>query len=254
MFVPSSRLEVDVGNTRIKWRYGNAGHWCARGVLVSDELLALTPLAIQYQVEIVAIASVANLDLLGQLEQDLAQCGISFWRAQTQQEAAGVRNAYQQWQRLGVDRWLALLAAKRAYPQRDVAILQAGSAVTLDLLRQDGAHLGGYIFPGRQMRRRALLGNTHQIHMLQDRQPELMPGVVTEACVLNAEMVLELGMLNQVEQVLLQQLSNPLWIFAGGDGQSLLEFYRQQRQPRLETSWHDELVLDGLMVQWGEEQ
>ena len=47
-----------------------------------------------------------------------------------------------------VDRWLALLAAAELCAG-DCMIIDAGSAITLDLLRADGRHLGGAILPGR---------------------------------------------------------------------------------------------------------
>jgi len=59
----------------------------------------------------------------------------------------GVINAYQSAQGLGVDRWLCLLAADNLVA-RDAMIVDAGSAITVDLLRSDGQHLGGAILPG----------------------------------------------------------------------------------------------------------
>jgi type III pantothenate kinase len=59
----------------------------------------------------------------------------------------GVTNAYEQPERLGVDRWLALIGAL-SLVDGDCIVIDAGSAITLDLLRADGRHLGGAILPG----------------------------------------------------------------------------------------------------------
>jgi type III pantothenate kinase len=63
----------------------------------------------------------------------------------------GVRNGYRQPQQLGVDRWLAMLAAfhlpQRAVDQ-SVCVIDCGTALTLDVLDANGQHLGGYIAPG----------------------------------------------------------------------------------------------------------
>ena len=48
---------------------------------------------------------------------------------------------------LGVDRWLACLAAHRTY-QQDVLVIDAGTAITIDIVTSNGIHLGGYIIPG----------------------------------------------------------------------------------------------------------
>ena len=50
---------------------------------------------------------------------------------------------------LGVDRWLAILAAAfKLYPQKNVLIIDAGTATTVDLLAKSGVHQGGWILPG----------------------------------------------------------------------------------------------------------
>lgn len=49
---------------------------------------------------------------------------------------------------LGVDRYCALLAARVRDPGQPVVLVDAGTAVTVDVLRDDGVHLGGYILPG----------------------------------------------------------------------------------------------------------
>lgn len=93
-------------------------------------------------------ASVLDSERQAQLEQVLAQCfedGVT--RLTTEAEALGVVNGYRQPQQLGVDRWLALLAAAELV-DGDCMIIDAGSAITVDLLRGDGRHLGGAILPG----------------------------------------------------------------------------------------------------------
>lgn len=68
-------------------------------------------------------------------------------RFSSQPEAFGVTNAYHEPGRLGADRWMALLGAA-ALSDGNRMIIDAGSAITLDLLRADGQHLGGAILPG----------------------------------------------------------------------------------------------------------
>ena len=68
-------------------------------------------------------------------------------RCRAQRNAFGVQSGYEDFAQLGDDRWMSLLAA-RALGDRDCVIIDAGSALTLDLLRADGQHLGGAILPG----------------------------------------------------------------------------------------------------------
>jgi type III pantothenate kinase len=94
------------------------------------------------------LASVLDTTRQAELEQCLAQrFEFAVTRFVSVAKALGVTNGYQQPERLGVDRWMTLLAAREMLPG-DCVIIDAGSAITLDLLRADGQHLGGAILPG----------------------------------------------------------------------------------------------------------
>ena len=75
--------------------------------------------------------------------------------AQTRPGFAGVRIAYAHPQRLGVDRFLCLLAA-HAQLAGPSLIVGVGTALTIDLLDADGRHHGGRIAPSPALMRQAL--------------------------------------------------------------------------------------------------
>lgn len=77
--------------------------------------------------------------------------------------ACGVRSAYAEPQRLGVDRFAAMLAAF-ADGLAPCVIAGCGTALTLDALTADGRHLGGLIAPGPPLMQQAVLGATAQVH------------------------------------------------------------------------------------------
>ncbi len=94
------------------------------------------------------LASVLDTTRQAELEQCLAQrFETAVTRFVSVAKALGVTNGYRQPERLGVDRWMALLAAREML-SGDCVVIDAGSAITLDLLRADGQHLGGAILPG----------------------------------------------------------------------------------------------------------
>ncbi len=76
-----------------------------------------------------------------------ARFGAAVTRFRSEPRGGGVINGYRQPERLGVDRWLALIGAA-GLVDGDCVVIDAGSAITLDLLRGDGQHLGGAILPG----------------------------------------------------------------------------------------------------------
>ena len=82
--------------------------------------------------------------------------------ARTQAALAGVRIAYPDPARMGVDRFLALLAARRrgADPWLVVGV---GTAITVDLLDGFGQHRGGRIAPSPRLMRDALQAAAAQL-------------------------------------------------------------------------------------------
>jgi type III pantothenate kinase len=75
--------------------------------------------------------------------------------ARTQARFGGVEIAYAQPARLGVDRFLALVAAHARAPGPQL-IVGVGTALTVDLLDAQGRHQGGRIAPSPQLMRQAL--------------------------------------------------------------------------------------------------
>ena len=83
---------------------------------------------------------------------------------------------------MGVDRWLAMLAAN-VHNEGALCVIDAGTAVTVDLVSAEGAHEGGYILPGADLMRRALSSETDRIQVGALETPRIGPGNTTKACV-----------------------------------------------------------------------
>ena len=75
--------------------------------------------------------------------------------ARTQRALAGVRIAYAEPRRLGVDRFLGLLAT-HAEGEGAALLVGVGTAITVDLLDATGVHRGGRIAPSPTLMREAL--------------------------------------------------------------------------------------------------
>ncbi len=101
------------------------------------------------------LASVAGSELTAAVAEALASHGNPATRARTRPECAGVRIAYAEPSRLGVDRFLGLLAAHARAPDPWL-VVSAGSALTVDLIDASGQHRGGVIAPSPEHMRAAL--------------------------------------------------------------------------------------------------
>lgn len=78
------------------------------------------------------------------------------------------KNQYSTPQTLGYDRIAAAAGAYTIFPGSNVLIIDAGTAITIDLLTKDGVFLGGNISPGATMRAKAM-------HAFTKRLPEVAP-------------------------------------------------------------------------------
>jgi len=235
-------LEIDLGNTRIKWRLRTESGRLAGGSLNEESLDDLARHFAQqaWRPRRIWIASVrsqsANADLAAQCYR-LWQLSPGF--AQTQSRTGDLRNAYSDHRQMGVDRWLALLAAHRAY-RGPVLVVQAGTAITVDLLAPGGRHLGGYIGPGWQLMRQALAEQTAQVR-LPEQAPSwgTDPGRSTSEAVKAALAAMGKGLVDQGWLVLSREAGEPGVVVGGGDGEGLATMLSHA------TYW-PELVLDGL--------
>ncbi|MCF7983589.1 MAG: type III pantothenate kinase [Thiohalocapsa sp.] len=168
------KLLVDIGNTSIKWAtwdstrpdgdaagplgdMGSAKHF---GALPIDLLAAWDSLDNINGIVAARVGPAAVLNAVAKVADASWQCGVT--EVQTAAEAQGIRIAYAEPARLGVDRFLALIGAhtNAALPNGPKLIIDAGTAVTYDLLGADGRHLGGLILPGVQLMRDSLLTGT----------------------------------------------------------------------------------------------
>ena len=149
---------LDLGNTRAKWRRSDAPAGSAHALahaeprFLDDLAAALGPAAPGARAW---LASVADPVLAEAVSSRLADSGYDVLRVRTRPEALGVRIAYAEPARLGVDRFLALLAA-HARDDGPWLLVSVGSALTVDLLGVDGMHAGGLIAPSPAHMRQAL--------------------------------------------------------------------------------------------------
>ena len=163
------KLLLDVGNSRIKWAWLDARGDLHGGVpcLHAQESVADLLERIDGAADAPAavyVSHVGSAALRKTIETSIkARWGeVEVHWLQAQAQACGVRCAYVEPGRLGADRWAALIAARVRWTGV-VAILDFGTAITLDGLTADGTHAGGLIAPGYYLMLQALQGNTGKL-------------------------------------------------------------------------------------------
>ncbi|UVE17360.1 pantothenate kinase [Pseudomonas sp. LS44] len=159
-------LELDCGNSFIKWRvlYAQGAGCMVAGVVdsVVDLASALNGVA-GLKLDHARLVSVRSDAETAELIDFLTRSfPVEVQSAEPATVLAGVQNGYYEFERLGLDRWLAILGA---YHEADGAclVLDLGTAVTSDFVSAAGEHLGGFICPGMPLLRNQLRTHTRRI-------------------------------------------------------------------------------------------
>jgi type III pantothenate kinase len=161
------KLLIDLGNTRLKCALWDSGELRFIGALAHAGNDAQIDFATLWKnvdhVSSVLVASVAGAALGNHVARNvLERFGVQARFVLSPASACGVRNAYAQPERLGIDRFLGLIAL-HAVETGPCVLASCGTALTLDAIAADGAHLGGLIAPSPALMRDALTGATARL-------------------------------------------------------------------------------------------
>ena len=238
-------LLVDIGNTRLKWILADHDQliYNSRDFLVYqvDSLSqSLWPIWVNLPRPCrLVVASVAEETLQIELITLAKQLWptITIVKPQVTGYAFGVINAYQVPEKLGVDRWLALLAAQHFYPGIS-CIIDCGSAITVDVVTELGEHLGGLICPGVQMMKKTLAHNISALNV-ETSQAELKFANNTGDALANGALYAAVGL---IEAVIARLPNSTQIILTGGDARFLADVLRSG------SVVDDNLVFKGLSL------
>jgi type III pantothenate kinase len=78
-----------------------------------------------------------------------------------------IANLYETPETLGKDRLAAAVGANELFPDQNILIIDAGTAITYDLVSENNEFLGGNISPGMQMRYKALNQYTGKLPLVE---------------------------------------------------------------------------------------
>ncbi len=219
-------LDVDIGNSRVKWLLREGGCVAERGSCASiDSLISLLRRRDLFprRTRVCCVGEAGGVD---QLDTWLMLNQLpAVEKAVSTRSGAKVTNGYQQPERLGVDRWLAICAAWHQSEGATV-VVDAGSAMTVDFVDGQGNHCGGYIVPGFAMQQRSLIANTRLVRF--DTNPsglELGPGRSTTGAVNNGITLMLKSMIESALQYFrLISGEAPELFLTGGDAELLSDF------------------------------
>lgn len=237
-------VALDAGNTRIKWGTHDGSTWIAHGALPTVEVAGLVAMAAGWPDD----ARIVACNVAGKRVEDAITASLAprfappLW-LRSSSAICGVRNAYEQPEHLGADRWAALIGARGLTAGASLVVC-AGTATTVDWLNASGEFRGGLILPGVDLMRASLAGNTAQLPLAEGEfrcTPRTTMDAIVSGC-LHAQ----IGAIERMFRVLEDQ-PGAICLLTGGAAQRIA--------PHLQIPYQLEvnLILDGL-VRFGASQ
>ena len=133
-----SSLFVDIGHSAVKWRTLDSEVFSQGVEKFSEKSLPDS--------QSVWLSAVAHPHIVETINMKFSDVEV----VKPLSHFGSLTIAYKEPLDLGSDRFLAMLAALKHFPDRNMLIIDVGSALTIDVVNNSGEHQGGLIMPGLQ--------------------------------------------------------------------------------------------------------
>lgn len=232
---------LDIGNTRTKFCFIDKGIRSAQQAILND-LISNTFLNDNFRgATKLLVASVSNKEVTDKIDVWCRNNNVIYQQIYSEIKKGKVNSGYKDPNQLGVDRWLALLGGAKRYPNKNILIIDAGTATTIDFLKASGQHQGGWILAGIKVLISSVLSETTQVKANQVEKESLVFGLNTSENVHNAAWAATVGAIQlAISNIEKQGDILDEVIITGGNGISLARLMAHK------TTIITELVFDGL--------
>ena len=186
----------------------------------------ITPAAGKVPSMLRAVIAGGSRDMAQRVRTLLRESGITDCTDLAWHPGLPVRFCYKKPHLLGADRIADALYAAAAYPKRNIIIIDAGTAVTVDALTAEGEFIGGVIFPGPATQLQSLHEAAPALPLLDiSKRTPLLPGTSTEECMRSGVLHAIAGGLDHLVGRYRQVLSRNCTVLATGGGWDTVKKY-----------------------------
>lgn len=228
---------LDCGNTRMKWGVWLRG-WREQGSLNYSDTQTLAELGSRWKTPSrILLAQVATESRALRIEECIPHWQNRIEKIHAEAAACGVINGYNTPEKLGADRWCALIGAW-GRTRKACVVVMCGTATTIDTLREDGVFLGGMIMPGLGLMPRALARETAKLSFGKGDY-DLLPKATNDAIV-TGSIEAHLGAICRAFMRLKEKSPHARLLISGGNSRFLSKFVDFPHQQI------DNLPLEGL--------
>jgi type III pantothenate kinase len=239
------KLVVDMGNTQIKWGLLESGKLTETDSFKRNKTSIKASLNKAWKtlsdIDEVLVSNVSGdkfAEQLSQWTQDNWALTPQFIGSEAKR--FGVSNAYEEPEKLGVDRWLALIVA-RQHARQATCIIDCGTAITVDIITQEGDHQGGMIFPGLTLMQESLSGNTDGLKNIDGEQQFDTLATNTFSAIQSGSLYMVSATLERLIDDLKHQFNDRIrFLISGGDAETLMPLLGEQ------VTHYPDIVLRGL--------
>ena len=236
---------VDIGNSRIRGAVGRdliEEHWPTIDRSVDSTFDSWFPYAYNKSYSHALVSNVAGPSVAEEFRKFCLEClGAEPTFVIPTKYSMGMFTHYSEPEKLGSDRWLAAIAAWKK-SEKAVCVVDAGTALTIDLVTESGQHLGGLIAPGERLMTASLSSATAQLPLAEVDAPQRFAINTTDAIALGCRTA-SVGLINEVKQMLVghPEFKDVMWYLTGGGCHAISDA----------IGWHTticpDLVLEGLL-------
>ncbi len=184
-------------------------------------------------------AIVSSVKELPPFISDLLFTNIPYVHVLSHKSKLPFKMEYETPETLGTDRIAAVAGAYRVFPDENVLIIDAGTAITFDFIIGN-SYKGGNISPGIDMRFRALNNFTGKLPLIEKSPDFSFPGKNTTDAILAGVIAGVTYEINEYIRTFKKRHKNIKIIMTGGDSGFLKE------RLSYKTHYMPDIVIDGL--------
>jgi type III pantothenate kinase len=207
-------LVIDIGNTSVKtgcFRNGELVRSAMHDAFTSQTAAELIS---RYKVQKGILSSVKEND---ESVRIFLQQNLSVFISLSHNTPLPFRILYQNPSLLGRDRIAAVAGAYQSFPQKNVLVIDMGTAITYDFMTREGEYTGGNISPGLTTRFKALHTFTSQLPLLEKDDIPVDLGTDTRSAIISGVQTGIIYEINGYIDHFSAQYADLMIILTGGD-------------------------------------
>ncbi len=218
----------------------------------SDEMgVSLRAVLRENKIDPDTITGISICSVVPDLNHSLASACIKYFKKEPFFLKPGVKTGlaikYRNPLEVGADRIANAIAATQLYPNKNLIIVDFGTATTVCAVTKTKEYLGGIILPGMRISMEALVNKTAQLPKVEIKETAEVIGRTTVESIQSGLFYGQMGMIRELKTRIVQQAfrdESPITIGTGG-------FSKLFETAGLFDHLIPTLVLDGLLMAYG---